>query len=123
MPFSSSTAARTVATTATASQSLPTNADKYSALADLESVFSSTSISGFSNPVGGMGVNWDSSMRSSTGGVAWGSAAMGAPAGGIPGYAGNTISGYGTSPPPPSYASLAAGGGNVGVLNIQLIIV
>jgi hypothetical protein len=116
MPLSSS-AARTVAATATTSQPLQTSTDKYSALAELESVFSSTSLSGFSNPVSNMGVssmgvNWDPSMRSGTGGIAWGSAGVGAPAGGIPGYAGSTVSGYGTSPPPPSYASLAAAGGN-----------
>lgn len=116
MPLSSSAAAKTVVATATTSQAAQTSTDKYSALADLESVFSSTSLSGFSNPVSSgfshpvssMGVNWDPSVRGGTGGIGWGSATAGAPAGGISGYAGSTMSGYGSSPPPPSYASLSA---------------
>jgi len=114
MPVQPSTAPMVMLSSVPSSQLQQSSADKYSALADLESVFSATSLSGFSISGAGNGVNWDAVSRSSASSVGqcWGQPAVGIPESGVSEmapFAGGNVSGYSSSPPPPSYAAAAAG--------------
>lgn len=113
MPAQSTAGAKPIPSSV--SSSLPqqqANTDKYSALSELESAFSTTSLNGFSNPVSGMGVNWDSSSQAGARAVDWNYTSNVGSAGGATMFTGSTMSGYGSSPPPPSYAQLATAAGN-----------